>query len=115
MINYIETDQIDFKEVCKIYQAIVRNLPKETVLSAFQNQVLTNYILKAFEPGVKTRGFYADSLPYMIPLVGVDGLDSEIENIQKTIVDMLRMENFSTKTFILIMGQLMQKMNESDS
>ena len=53
---------------------------------------------------MKTRGFYADSLPYMIPLVDGDGLESQIENVQKTIVDMLRMENFSTRTFILIMG-----------
>ena len=46
-MHYIESDQIDFKEVCKIYQALIRNLPPTAISPDFQEAVLTNYILKA--------------------------------------------------------------------
>ena len=81
LINYIEMDQIDFKEVCKIYQAISRFLPSDSISPEFQNKALVTFILRAFDPEVKTRGFYADSLPYMIPLVPVETLENDLENI----------------------------------
>ena len=54
-MNYMEEESIDFKEVCKIYQALTIN--NALLTDEFKSKVFDNYILKVFHSAKLVDGF----------------------------------------------------------
>lgn len=105
----MDIDELSFPELAKLYSALKKHLP-EMLTDEFNATVFDTIIL---EKVVKENGkeVDADSLGYILPLLD---FKSMLPEIQSSVLNVLRRKNFSTSSYILCLGQILEKIEEVD-
>lgn len=111
ILHFLNEGSLSFLEVAKLYSAMKQQLP---VSPEFDSAVFTNYlVVRAFEK--QGKSVPAESLGYLLPLLCADGFkDFPLESVQTLILNVFGQQNFSSSTYVVAIGQLLEHIQKAD-
>lgn len=110
ILGYLEEDKLSLGETIKLY-SIVNRLFGEQVTPEFKQTVFEQIIMDKinFKSG---KEMPPESLKHLLPLLDFEKIP--LDQVQTLILQIFKQKNFSAESYVVSIGQLLDKIQEAD-